>query len=109
MLGDKINFGDAAAWKKARAQLDENKEYISDEHIIYDDAGTAAGGYYEVAAIKENQVFQKESRIAELQTYLDMTDWYIVRRTETGALIPAEVLERRKQARTEISELREDK
>lgn len=107
MLGDKINFGDAAAWKAARAQLDETCEFISDEHIIKDNTGRAIGGYYQVMALEDDGEFLKSGKIAELQSYLDLTDWYVIRQTETGALIPAEILENRRLAREEISMLRE--
>ncbi|MBE6458318.1 MAG: hypothetical protein E7010_00725 [Alphaproteobacteria bacterium] len=109
MLGDKINFSDISAWKKARVQLDENKEYISPKHIICDNTGNAVGGYYEVVAIDEDTIFQKNKQIAELQTYLNNTDWYILRHAETGAIIPDGVLKDRQLAREKISTLREDK
>lgn len=107
MIGDKINFGDAAAWKAARAQLDETSEYISDNYIIKDSAGKAIDGYYQVMALEDDGEFLKSGKIAELQSYLDSTDWYVIRQTETGALIPAEILESRRLAREEISVLRE--
>ena len=56
----------------------------------------------EVEAKKE----ETEARIAELQAYLDSTDWYVTRQLETGAVIPAEVTKAREEARKEISTLR---
>lgn len=109
MLGDKIKFGDSAAWNKARAALNEKSEYISDAHISCDEEGNAAGGYYEVVARTENTAAEKQARIAQNQAYLDETDWYVIRHTETGALIPEEITTRRNQAREEISALREEK
>ena len=47
------------------------------------------------------------SRICELQSYLDSTDWYVPRSMETGEPIPEEVKTRRAKAREEISRLRE--
>ena len=47
-------------------------------------------------------------RIAELQQYLDDTDWYAVRFAETGIEIPEEVKQKRQDAREEISNLRGD-
>lgn len=108
MLGTRINVGDTAAWKAARAQLDETSEYISDEHIIKDNLGNVVGGYYQIMPLQEDELFLKNKRIAELQSYLDSTDWYVVRQTETEAVIPEEVRELRKQAREEISSLREE-
>ena len=49
---------------------------------------------------------ETEARIAELQAYLDSTDWYVTRQLETGAIIPAEVTKAREEARKEISTLR---
>lgn len=48
------------------------------------------------------------ARIVELQQYLDNTDWYAVRYSETGVEIPEEVKLKRKEAREEISALRND-
>ena len=47
-------------------------------------------------------------RIAELQNYLDATDWYAVRFAETGVAVPEDVKAERQAAREEISRLRED-
>lgn len=48
-------------------------------------------------------------RIAELQSYLNATDWYAVRFAETGVAVPEDVKAERQAAREEISRLREDK
>lgn len=47
-----------------------------------------------------------ESRISELQSYLDSTDWYVVRYADTGEAMPADVKAQRQAAREEISTLR---
>lgn len=47
-------------------------------------------------------------RIAELQNYLNATDWYAVRFAETGVEIPAEIKAERQSAREEISRLRDN-
>lgn len=49
----------------------------------------------------------KNIRIAELQNYLNATDWYAIRFAETGAEIPDAVKAERQSARDEISRLRE--
>jgi hypothetical protein len=54
---------------------------------------------------KPQSVIDNE-RIAELQKYLDETDWYAVRFAETGAEIPDAVKAERQAAREEISRLR---
>ncbi|NCU30773.1 hypothetical protein EOM57_03120 [Candidatus Saccharibacteria bacterium] len=48
-----------------------------------------------------------ERRISELESYLNSTDWYVVRRTDTGVEIPPDVAAARQEARDEISALRE--
>ena len=48
-----------------------------------------------------------ERRISELEFYLNSTDWYVVRRTDTGVEIPPDVEAARQEARDEISTLRE--
>ena len=50
----------------------------------------------------------KAIRIAELQNYLDATDWYAVRFAETGVAVPDAVKAKRKAAREEISRLRDE-
>ena len=50
----------------------------------------------------------KQSRIAELESYLASTDWYAIRESETGIDIPADIKQARADARTEISTLRGD-
>lgn len=47
-----------------------------------------------------------QARIFELQAYLDSTDWYAVRLTETSVAIPEDVAAKRQAARDEISTLR---
>ena len=49
---------------------------------------------------------ETEARIAELQAYLDSTDWYVTRYSEVGVPIPADVTKAREEARKEISTLR---
>lgn len=48
-----------------------------------------------------------EQQIADLQKELDNTDWYVVRFSETGVEIPAEISARRAEIRETISNLRE--
>lgn len=50
----------------------------------------------------------KSERIAELQNFLNETDWYSIRFAETGAEIPQEIKSARQAAREEISRLRGD-
>lgn len=57
-------------------------------------------------APKKPQELINQERIAELQRYLNDTDWYTTRFAETGVEIPAEIKLKRQEARDEISELR---
>lgn len=49
----------------------------------------------------------KVIRISELEKYLSQTDWYAIRFADTGEPIPAEIKQKRQNARDEISALRE--
>lgn len=49
----------------------------------------------------------RNARIAELQTLLYTTDWYVVRFAETGIPVPDDLKAERQAAREEISRLRE--
>ena len=49
----------------------------------------------------------KTSRIQELETYLETTDWYAIRFADSGVEIPAQIKQQRQSARDEISALRE--
>lgn len=52
-----------------------------------------------------DQILEAEKRLLQerAKTYLKETDWYVVRKSETGADIPADVLEKRTQARIDAS------
>jgi hypothetical protein len=57
------------------------------------------------APVKPQELVDEE-RVAELEKYLNETDWYSIRYAETGKEIPADVLQARQEAREEISKLR---
>lgn len=70
------------------------------------------GDHYEVIEVSEfssekKQKLEMETRLTELHTYLDSTDWYCARYIDAGVEIPVEVKEQRQMAREEIDELRE--
>lgn len=50
--------------------------------------------------------YLKESEIDELQSYLLSTDWYAIRFADNGEPVPADVKQKREEARLRISELR---
>lgn len=67
------------------------------------------GQYYLAGYAPEKpQSIINAERIAELQSYLNETDWYAVRFAETGAEIPEDIKTARQSAREEISHLRGD-
>lgn len=75
---------------------------------VEDDIEVVDGHIYigeELHKIKTEK--QVNSRISTLQDYLNSTDWYAVRFADTGEPIPADIQEKRKLARIEISELRD--
>lgn len=49
----------------------------------------------------------KQQRLAELERYLQTTDWYAIRFADSGTPIPEEIKSKRQKAREEISTLRE--
>ena len=49
----------------------------------------------------------KQQRLAELERYLQTTDWYAIRFADTGTPVPEEIKSKRQKAREEISTLRE--
>lgn len=51
--------------------------------------------------IKTQEQLQAEAN-AEALAYLASTDWYIVRKTETGVDVPSDVLAKRQEARESI-------
>ena len=48
----------------------------------------------------------RHQEIQRYQAYLNETDWYVYRAMDTGEPIPAEVKQKRQEARDKISELR---
>lgn len=57
------------------------------------------------APAKPQEIIDNE-RIAELESYLNETDWYVSRYAETGKEIPVDIVKARQDARDEISKLR---
>lgn len=49
---------------------------------------------------------RKRKRISELERCLSETDWYAIRFADTGEEMPADIKQKRQDARNEISELR---
>lgn len=62
------------------------------------------GNWYLTGYVPEkSQEFINQQRIAKLQQYLNDTDWYVIRYSETGVEIPKEIKQKRQEARKEIN------
>lgn len=86
---------------------DDEDYYISEGYIKAEVEQGYDGWYIAGYAPEKPQSIIDEERIAELQNYLNATDWYAVRFAETGVEIPEDVKTERQAAREEISRLRE--
>lgn len=74
------------------------------------DLGPLPSGAVTVRPEKPSSLVEREriqARIDELQTYLNETDWYVIRYADTGVPIPVDVRADRQEARAEIEALRE--
>ena len=92
-------------------QYDEAYEYISVNGYTIEEVEAVDGvRQFKIVEIPQpTEAELKQSRIAELESYLTSTDWYAIRESETGIDIPADIKQARADARTEISTLRGDK
>ena len=74
------------------------------EGIFGVDADASANAITKFKADKTDSVNQtKQLAIAEAQTYLNKTDWYVVREADTGTAMPSDVKTKRAEARTTIN------
>ena len=69
---------------------------VTDDDIPEEDKLTFTDAELEIAA--------KQQKAGDGHKYLQETDWYAYRKAETGKAIPDDVLEKRAQARLDISE-----
>lgn len=85
-----------------------NTEFYKLIGMVEMDVEQAYDGSWYLAgyAPEKPQELINQERIAELQRYLNETDWYATRFAETGVEIPAEIKLKRQEARDEISALR---
>jgi len=56
----------------------------------------------------QQQIYQKQGRIVDLQTFLKRTDYKAIREFEGGAPCDSETKQARADARTEINRLQEE-
>lgn len=88
---------------------DNITEYIAMGMTLQDVEQTYNGSWYLLGYAPEKpQKLNNQERINELLGYLNNTDWYVARYSETGVKIPEEIKIKRQKARDEISELRGD-
>jgi regulator of protease activity HflC (stomatin/prohibitin superfamily) len=57
---------------------------------------------------EQTQEELREQAVTDAQSFLNKTDWYVVRWSETGVPVPPEITEKRAEMRTIISTLREE-
>lgn len=94
--------------KQCDVGLATDEEYYKSEGMTLQEVEQAYDGSWYLAgyAPEKPQELINRERIAELQRYLNETDWYATRFAEIGVEIPAEIKLKRQEARNEISELR---
>ena len=66
---------------------------------------------YTIVENKDVKISDEEKareKIMKYNDYLNFTDWYVTRKMETGKEIPEDILNKRKEARDEISKLIEE-
>jgi hypothetical protein len=73
-------------WQSA---VDNNHNYIADN------------GSSKTIAVEQTT----PQKIAEAQAYLSSTDWYVVRKADTGKAVPSDITTKRATARQTISDL----
>ena len=84
-------------------QIDAKKQGLPEYEVELDYKGDF---YLKGCAPSKPQEVIDGERIAELEKYLNETDWYAIRLADTGEEIPAEIKKARQDAREEISKLR---
>lgn len=72
----------------------ENKAMITEESDCF-----------VIKAISQTGEYISENELSSLQNYLKSTDWYVVRKMETGKEIPKDVLSQRSKTREKINNL----
>ena len=97
--------------KQCEVGIGTNTKFYRSIGMIEMEVEQAYNGNYYIKGYcpKKPQEIINQERIAELEKYLTMTDWYATRYAETGVEIPADIKKARQEAREEISKLREIK
>lgn len=102
-----LPFGQIPEWRGkdtnyiGRVDFDGTENpVVEGDNIIAEPATTT-----EIETYSQN-IINKE-KLAILYAYLADTDWYAVRKADTGEDIPADITKARQEARDEISVLRE--
>lgn len=96
--------------KVCKVGLGDNNLFYKSIGMTEMDVEQAYNGswYLSGYAPEKPQKLNNQERINELLKYLNNTDWYVARYSETGVKIPEEIKIKRQKARDEISELRGD-
>lgn len=94
--------------KLCEVGLGTNSKYYESIGMVEMEVEQAYNGCWYVKGYcpeKPQEIINQE-RIAELEEYLNSTDWYAIRFADTGEEIPEDIKKARQEARDEISRLR---
>lgn len=107
VLGSVNPFGEEPKGTKNDLYEIENQPDFSDRQIIdWDETTTDESGIRITSLVlKDDPIRKAQTGIQEYQQYLADTDWYVIRKAETGKAVPGDVTEKRRAARVEIDTL----
>ena len=85
---------------------DENMDFIKDSSFVPNEGDEFFTSEEITWQLSELVKFEQKNAIEaeniRLRQYLDETDWYVIRRSETDVPVPADVLQKRQEARDAI-------
>lgn len=96
--------------KQCEVGIGTNTKFYQSIGMIEMEVEQAYNGNYYIKGYCPEKLreIKEQERIADLEKYLTMTDWYAIRFADTGEEIPTEIKKARQDAREEISKLREE-
>ena len=115
-------YADAAVWcnqngammeeiEPLEKEVEEKYYEMTDDLVEVEKTRTVKKTFrrFKVVPVPEPTAAETRSaRVAELENYLNATDWYAVRYAETGTEIPEAIRAKRQAVREEISRLRDE-
>lgn len=100
-----------AEWSVFRVESVARPQYDSNTHRVVESGPVLESGSWKqswtIEQLSDAEIARKAAKLqAELdkqqREYLDNTDWYIIRKMETGIEVPREILDNRAAARASI-------